>query len=103
MKILVYVDIWLRTAALPAYWLHQEQKAHMQEITERQESLAFGQKRNRKEPGTLKRSTVFTTVMKYGLEAVENPTASHEAVSRWSREEGDVEKGPGPELPEGGG
>lgn len=53
----------------------------MQEITERQESLAFGQKRNRKEPGTLKRSTVFTTVMKYGLEAMENPTASHEAVS----------------------
>lgn len=54
----------------------------MQEITERREPLAFGQKRNRKEPGTMKRSTVLKTVTKSGLEAMGKPTASREAVSR---------------------
>lgn len=40
----------------------------------------------------MKRSTVLKIVMKSSLEAMEKPTASHEAVSRWSRAEGVLKK-----------
>lgn len=51
----------------------------------------------------MKRSTVLKAVMKSSLEAMGKPTASDKAVSQRSMVEGVVEKGPGPELPEGGG
>lgn len=51
----------------------------------------------------MKRSTILKAVMKSSLEAMGKPTVSDEAVSQRSRAEGGVEKGPGPELPEGGG
>lgn len=45
----------------------------------------MGRKRNRKEPGMKKKSTILKTVIKSSLEAMGKSTANHTAMTLWSR------------------